>query len=118
MTTPYGTESPLKPEPYANGDESTVKLELDSLHELSGTQSDEDIYEDAGDLDFSGAIPGIYLTRIPRLLWENWSKLDDDQEIRIGTVRIEGVRGNLSRVRIKLRPRHLVCLVVYILARH
>ena len=98
MTSSFGTGDTVKPESYTNGEESKIKLEPDSLYELSGVQSDEDLYEDAGDLDFSGAIQGIYLTRIPRLLWENWSKLDDDQEIQIGTVRIEGVPGDVKRV--------------------
>ena len=62
-------------------------------------QSDEDIYEDAGDLDFAGTTQGLYLTRIPKYLWETWSKLKDDDEIRIGTIRVEGSLEDPKRVR-------------------
>lgn len=52
--------------------------------------ADDDIYEDAGDLDFSSAARGLYLTRIPTYLWESWSQLDENEEIRLGTIRVEG----------------------------
>ena len=55
---------------------------------------DEDIYEDAGDLDFAEASRALCLTRIPKYLWEHWSKLDDDQEIKLGTIRVEGDLNN------------------------
>ena len=29
----------------------------------------------------------MYLARLPHSLWEAWSKLDDDAEIQIGTIR-------------------------------
>ncbi|KAI9740363.1 MAG: hypothetical protein M1834_004942 [Cirrosporium novae-zelandiae] len=50
---------------------------------------DDDLYEDTGDVDFSNAGREVWLTRIPKFLWERWSKLDDDEEIHLGTVRIE-----------------------------
>ncbi len=109
MTTIHGTGTPIKSEfgtQHANGEESKVKLEPDVLGASPGVQSDEDLYEDAGDLDFSNAIQGIYLTRIPRFLWENWSKLDDDQEIQLGTVRVEGTGGDVRRVRRYLNLLH------------
>ena len=105
MTTTYGAGIPIKSEigrPHANGEESKIKLESGSPRASPGAQTDEDLYEDAGDIDFSGAIQGIYLTRIPRFLWENWSKIDDDQEIRLGTVRIEENGGDVKRVRQRL----------------
>jgi transcription initiation factor TFIIF subunit beta len=51
--------------------------------------SDEDVYEDAGDLEFNANpdFQKLYLARVPKFLWEAWSKLDDDAEIRIGTIR-------------------------------
>ena len=106
MTT-YGAGVPIKSEigrPHANGDESKIKIEPGSPRASPGAQTDEDIYEDAGDIDFSGAIQGIYLTRIPRFLWENWSKIDDDQEIQLGTMRIEETAGDVKRVRRYLKP--------------
>ena len=54
---------------------------------------DEDIYEDAGDLEFYDAsLPNnpfgqMYMARVPQYVWDAWNKMDDDQEIQIGTVR-------------------------------
>ena len=101
MTNTYGTGISIKSElgrPHANGEESKIKIESGSPRASPGAQTDEDLYEDAGDIDFSGAIQGIYLTRVPRFLWENWSKINDDQEIQLGTVRIEGNGGDVKRV--------------------
>ena len=78
--------------------ETTIKIEREPIGAPSSVQSDEDIYEDPGDLDFSGTIEGLYLARIPKFLWENWSKLENDEEIRLGTVRIEGGPDDVKRV--------------------
>ncbi|CAK7214485.1 hypothetical protein SCUCBS95973_002162 [Sporothrix curviconia] len=54
---------------------------------------DDDIYEDAGDLEFFDAtLPGnpfgnMYLVRVPPYVWEAWDKLDDDAEIQVATLR-------------------------------
>ena len=60
---------------------------------------DEDMYEDAGDLDFSQAQQRLWLSHIPRTLWESLSRLKDDDEIEIGKVRVEGPDSHPSRVR-------------------
>lgn len=103
MTAMYRTDSPvLKTEPGAqhmNGEQSRIKPETDSAAASPSAQSDEDIYEDAGDLDFAGTTQGLYLTRIPKFLWETWSKLKDDDEIRLGTIRVEGSSEDPKRVR-------------------
>lgn len=59
---------------------------------------DDDIYEDAGDLDFSNAAQNVWLSRIPRSLWENWSHIDEEEEIELGTIRIEGDPKDIKRV--------------------
>ncbi|KAL9600881.1 MAG: hypothetical protein Q9219_002923 [cf. Caloplaca sp. 3 TL-2023] len=82
------------------GDGATVKYEPTSTAASPAVQSDDDIYEDAGDLDFSHATQGLYLSRIPKYLWESWSKLKDEQEIELGTVRIEGDMDDVKRVRL------------------
>lgn len=81
--------------PYIKDDPDTKDAALTALE-------DEDIYEDAGDLDFSAAAQDVWLSRIPRSLWEHWSKLDDDEEIQIGTIRIEGNLNDPKRVRCNL----------------
>ena len=88
MTSTYGN---------GNSQEPQIKPDPDSLGGSPAAQ-DEDVYEDAGDLDFSGTEPGLYLTRIPKFLWERWSKLDDNQEVQIGTLRVEGNLGDIKRV--------------------
>ncbi|KAK4697621.1 transcription initiation factor TFIIF subunit beta, partial [Lecanoromycetidae sp. Uapishka_2] len=94
MTSTYGNgnvqEPRIKPDPESVGD--------------SPAAQDDDVYEDAGDLDFSGAEPALYLTRIPKFLWEQWSKLDDNQEIQIGTVRVEGNLSDVKRMSLLLTP--------------
>lgn len=82
-----------------NGTEPQIKSDPDSKGVSPAALSDDDIYEeDPGDLDFSAAAEGVYLTRVPKFLWEIWSKPAEDQEIRLGTVRIEGAPGDVKRV--------------------
>lgn len=90
MTSIYNAA--VKAEPM-NGQSPVIKQDPD----LIGV-SDEDIYEDTGDLDFTAAEQNIFLTRIPKFLYESWSKLDDDQEITVGTIRVEGSPRDVKRV--------------------
>jgi TFIIF, beta subunit N-terminus len=60
---------------------------------------EDDIYEDAGDLDFSGAQQQLWLSRIPKSLWEVWASMPEDGEIEIGTIRVEGDSDDPKRVR-------------------
>ena len=50
---------------------------------------DEDIYEDAGDLEFNTdqKFQNVFMAKIPRYVWQAWSKLDDNAEIQLGTIR-------------------------------
>ena len=66
-----------------------IKSDPDSKDAVLADLDDEDLYEDAGDLDFSQAGTSVWLSRLPRQLWENWANLDDDEEIEVGTMRIE-----------------------------
>ena len=73
--------------------ESTAAKELQHIRMEAGNTgvpADEDIYEDAGDLDFSSAAQAFYLTRLPKYLWKTWAQLGDDAEVEVGTIRIEG----------------------------
>ncbi|KAL8849888.1 MAG: hypothetical protein Q9221_005154 [Calogaya cf. arnoldii] len=88
-----------------NGIDGNVKVEPPSAVASPAPQSDDDVYEDAGDLDFSHAVQGLYLTRIPKYLWESWSTLDEDDEIQIGTVRVEGGLEDVKRMSLLLSPQ-------------
>jgi transcription initiation factor TFIIF subunit beta len=89
--------APIKQEP---GAAPFIKPDPDSKEGPAGALSDDDLYEDAGDLDFSQAGQSVWLTRIPTDLWKHWSQLDDDEEIQIGTVRVEGDAHDIKRVRL------------------
>ncbi|ETI22211.1 hypothetical protein G647_06284 [Cladophialophora carrionii CBS 160.54] len=65
---------------------------------------DEDMDEDAGDLDFSQAQQQLWLSHIPRTLWQKLSQIEDDDEIEIGKIRVEGSESNPSRVSLLLYP--------------
>jgi hypothetical protein len=81
---------PDAPTPYIKPDPDNKDTVLADI--------DEDIYDDDGDLDFSNAGQNVWLSRIPRSLWEHWASLDDDEEIQIGTMRIEGPPNDIKRV--------------------
>lgn len=100
MTTTYAPEVPsIKVENPINGQTPLVKPDPDSIGASPAAHTDDDLYEDAGDLEFAGSDQGLYLTRVPKFLWERWSQLDDNQEVTIGTVRVEGGPENVKRVR-------------------
>ncbi|KAF7118607.1 hypothetical protein CNMCM5793_008145 [Aspergillus hiratsukae] len=88
---------PDAPTPYIKPDPDNKDAVLADI--------DEDIYDDDGDLDFSNAGQNVWLSRIPRSLWEHWASLDDDEEIQIGTMRIEGPPNDIKRVSIRLNER-------------
>jgi transcription initiation factor TFIIF subunit beta len=76
----------------------TIKVDPDTKDDPADILSDDDIYEDTGDLDFTDAAQDVWLTRVPRMLWENLSRLDEDEEIQIGTVRVESGPTDIQRV--------------------
>jgi transcription initiation factor TFIIF subunit beta len=82
MSTANGTGRPVKFEPTIKPDPETTADTPTALSEI------DDIYEDAGDLDFTKASQNIFLTRLPKFLWERWNELDDDEEVQIGTLRV------------------------------
>jgi transcription initiation factor TFIIF subunit beta len=66
-----------------------IKPDPETLGASPGAFSEDDIYEDAGDLEFNTdpKFQTLYLARVPKYMWDAWSKLDDDAEIQIGTIR-------------------------------
>lgn len=70
-----------------------IKPDPDTKGASPGALSEEDIYEDAGDLEFFNdpAFAAAYMAKIPKYVWEQWATLDDDAEIRIGTIRVAKV---------------------------
>lgn len=90
---------------------SSIKRELDNapsikvdpdIKDSPMTGVSDELDEDAGDLDFSNSAQSVWLSRIPRALWENWNSIDEDEEVQIGTIRIEGTPDDTKRVRSRL----------------
>jgi hypothetical protein len=75
-----------------------IKQDPDSKDTALADIEEEDLYEDAGDLDFTNADRSVWLSRLPRQLWEHWAHLGDDEEIEIGTMRVEGKLDDIKRV--------------------
>ena len=99
MTSMYSDAPSIKVDPaqsLANGQDPHIKPDPEALGASPGPQLEDDIYEDTGDLEFAGAESEFYLTKLPKFLWETWSKLDDNQEVQIGTIRVEGGLQNLG----------------------
>jgi transcription initiation factor TFIIF subunit beta len=69
--------------------DTKIKPDPDTAGASPAAFTDDDIYEDAGDLEFNSdaKYQTLYLARVPNYIWEAWLKLDDDAEIRIGTIR-------------------------------
>lgn len=75
---------------------ATVKNEVKEEHASPAPESsdDEDLYEDAGDLEFYEKKPNnenLYSARLPQYLWKKWAalveRMGDDEEIQLGTLR-------------------------------
>ncbi|KAI1379395.1 transcription initiation factor IIF, beta subunit-domain-containing protein [Hypoxylon crocopeplum] len=71
--------------------EQGIKAELDDNGVSPAAVSEDDVYEDAGDLEFYDPTDlhegSVYLTHVPKYLYDAWARMDDDAEIKIGTLR-------------------------------
>lgn len=78
-----------------------IKRDPDSK-DFQGNISEDDIYEDAGDLEFNQdpAFQRMYLARVPKYIWEAWQNLDDDAEIQIGTIRKCYQKGPMGELKV------------------
>jgi transcription initiation factor TFIIF subunit beta len=79
--------------------EPGVKLEQDIKSELGmtppelkqemGYADDDELYEDAGDLDMTQADRAVWLVKLPQFLAERWKDIDEDEEITLGVVKVD-----------------------------
>ncbi|KAE8444694.1 hypothetical protein EG329_014352 [Mollisiaceae sp. DMI_Dod_QoI] len=78
-----------------------IKPDPDAAGASPSAFEEDDIYEDAGDLEFNTdpTFQTLYLAKVPRYMWEAWSKLDDDAEIQIGTIRQSHEKGPNGELR-------------------
>jgi transcription initiation factor TFIIF subunit beta len=93
MTTLHGGLPSVKVE-----DASSMMIKDETMEDALSPYMEEDIYEDAGDLDFANAQKKVWLSHIPRSLWETLSTMEGDDEIEIGTLRVEGSESQPTRV--------------------
>jgi len=69
-----------------------------------------DEIDETPDLEFFDKLPDansydrMYLTRLPGYVWEAWSKLSDDDEIEIGTIRQFTDENGKERLQMRLKP--------------
>ena len=76
-----------------------IKQELEDVDMPSPyVDEDDDDYEEAGDLDFAQSQLQLWLSHVPRALWEKWSSMGQNEDVEIGTLRIEGPEDNPQRV--------------------
>ena len=75
--------------------EPPVKAEVKDEPGMSPATAfeDDDLYEDAGDLDFYDPngpedCNNVSVMRVSHDLWKRWSELNDDQEVHVGTMRV------------------------------
>ncbi|MCJ1396405.1 hypothetical protein MMC18_009295 [Xylographa bjoerkii] len=97
----HGDVPPIKTE-HGEGNEPDFKPKIKFNVPSPEAQSEEDIYEDAGDLDFTSFKQNVFLTRLPKFLWTSWSQMDGDAEIELGTMRVEGDLDNPKRMSLLL----------------
>lgn len=73
-----------------------VKKEEGESPDALVSSEDEDMYDDAGDLEFYDKSQGanndnLYAARLPDYLWKKWAalteRMNDSDEIRLGTLR-------------------------------
>ena len=67
-------------------DRPAVKSEIDAYPPAKF--EDDDDYEDTGELAIPSNAPALWLARVPDYLWETLSGMNDDEEIKIGKIRI------------------------------
>lgn len=80
------------------------------------SSDEEDVYEDAGDLEFYDKEAGantdnLYSARLPDYLWKRWAslmnRLGDNDEIRLGTLRTWSMKdGNGQTVSLEVSGSH------------
>ena len=97
----------------SNGSIPTVKVETPYDSNVKDEPMDEDTVpymddpdEDGGDLNLANAKNEVWLGRVTRSLWATLSKLGttgDDEEIEVGTIRVEGPESRPQRVRTRSR---------------
>lgn len=50
-------------------------------------EDEDDAFEDTGELEMPKSLPKAWMIKVPKLIYDRWSEVDDDEPIRIGTLK-------------------------------
>ena len=79
-------------------EEDVVGVKQESISIDSAALMNDDEEEDTGELNIPSSLRGIWLTWIPRMLWDSWASLNEDEEIQVGLVRVWSPVGSERKV--------------------
>lgn len=48
---------------------------------------EDDAFEDTGELEMPKQLPRAWMIKVPKMIYERWSDISDDEPIRIGTLK-------------------------------
>lgn len=88
---------------FENASNAHIKVEApDAASPAASDAYMDDADVEDPDLDFKDASLPLWITKLPRHLWESLATVDDDQEIEIGTIRVEGSLDQPQRISLML----------------
>jgi transcription initiation factor TFIIF subunit beta len=74
---------------FEQGIKSESSMTPPELKQEMGYADDDELYEDAGDLDMTQADRAVWLVKLPSFLAERWRDIDLDEEITLGVVKVD-----------------------------
>lgn len=66
--------------------ENVIKSE-DPDHDSPAALLDDYAYEDTGELEITTLPPAAWLLRVPKILYEGWEDMGEDEETQVGVIR-------------------------------
>jgi len=78
--------------------DNDIKIKPDPEEASSSFRNGKDDYEDTGELEIPSRKNVAWLTRIPKILYDKWAEIDDDEEIQLGYVRRYKDSGNVGPI--------------------
>lgn len=73
--------------------ENDLRIQPDPDHPSPASQAVQEDFEDAGELEIPRVPKTAWLTRVPKILYDKWATIEEDEEVQIGVVRRHKVTG-------------------------